>query len=144
MGTYEKSKQKAINVKNLTTRVSEICEQFGIPEPGLFLAHIMAGFDPRGGGQLYQYLHRLRTKIGDKRPTAAQWERICFLLDLTPNFEPLDLGTSLGAAMRLMDYLHPKQKAFEVSGSLGTVAATVENLTKAEILEFKKLFEKEF
>ena len=143
MGSIANEGAKRLNTRNLTTQVAEICKDLGAPSPGEFLAYVSAGVDPRTVNTLYQYLNTLKRKRDEL--TDPQWEKVFELLDETPcSFEPIDLTTSLAAVMKLMEFLHAKQKAVEVSGVVGAAVGTIEKMDKKGIKAMKEIFDKEF
>jgi hypothetical protein len=143
--SIEKSGSKRVNTRNLTKRVHKICKELGCPEPAEFLAYVVGGVDPRNVSSLYRYLHTLKNKVGDKGISRKQWTKILELLEETPtSFEPIYLSESIQAANKLLEYLYAKQKAVEVTGSVGAIVGNVEKMDAKEIRQMKEIFDREF
>jgi len=141
----EKAGSQRLNTRDLTTQVREICEQFECPEPGPFLAHIMAGNDPRSRSELLALLQNIVNKRRDRGPSRRQWEEICDLVDNLPsNFEFVNQATSIDAARKLLEYLYAKQKAVEFSGTVSAAVGHVDKMSKKEIMEFVEKYENDY
>lgn len=141
------SGQRRLNLKNLTEEIAKLCKRFDCPEPGTFLGHVMAGFDPRESNVLARFLRRTIDKAG--RPerlklSKAQTEKLYLILDTFPNFDNVDLATSIEAAKQLMQFLYAKMKTVEVSGEMKAAVGTVDKMTKKDFKEFLETFDKEY
>lgn len=135
---------KRVNTRTLTENVQKICKELGCPEPAEFLTYIACGVDPREVNSLYRYLHTLKKKIGEKRISRKQQDKIFALLEETPSFDPVYLSESIAAATKLLEYLYAKQKAVEVTGSVGAIVGNIEKMDSKGIKQLKTLFDKEF
>lgn len=132
---------------DLKDRVAALCKETDVPEPGEFLASLMAGTDPRKRyGLLYTYTKRLVKDQGpDEPPGADDWDFIRDLI-LDSGFyepEPVALEQSIKAAEKLMDFLHAKLKAQEVTVN-ASVTHKVEAPTPDQIRKFKEIWDSQY
>lgn len=138
-----------IQLRRLIDDVDRVATEKGIPAPGEFLAMIMAGQDPRPmDSPLYELVKRIQFREfagGDAYPTPAEWSDIIDMVLNSDEYRRSRIGIeqSLRASEKLMEYLHAKMKAVEVSGGLD-VKLEVTPLTGDELDAFKAKFEDEF
>lgn len=146
---FELTNRKKDILEELRTAVSDLCDETNVPEPGVFLAEIMSGRDPRNQcSKLYKFVKSLAES--DEEPNEIDFEYIKFLvLGVPPLFisqyepERVDINQSIKAAEKLIEYLHAKLKAVEVSGNVA-VEHRVVPLTDDEAKVFLKRWNKEF
>ena len=139
-----KTKDPNTRKADLIKAIGDICDKHNLPEPALFLAEVMAGKDPREPvSRLYKAVDAVTE---GERPTADQWQAIRDMVLNDPAFMPrrLDADTSIKAAERLVDYMHPKLKAIEVSAQVAATVAITKPLTAEEIEEFGRKWSGEF
>lgn len=132
------SARKRNNTRHLNAAVDDCVAQFGVPEPGVFLAHLMAGVDPRAHSPLLTYLKQLCERYKTDPPPPDAWARVRELVDVLPPLDIVDVEMSAAAARALMPYLYAKRKDIEVHGSLTTNDLPPVNLTEelaAELIE---------
>ena len=113
----------------------------------MFLAHIMAGSDPRHAPST---LYLLVERAAEEEDALGQipvelWDAIKELVLGNPLFEGeiVPFEDSTQAARELMKYIHPKLKAVQVSGELEHMVR-VTPLTDEEIDQFNKRMFDEF
>jgi len=130
---------------DLAQELGKYCDDTGAPDPGRFLAELMAGQDPRPGqtSRLYQLVKRGRN---EETPEPEDWAEIVEIVTsddrFMRDFVPADV--SFQAATKLMDFLYAKRKAVEISGHLSASVAVTEPLTVEEIERFEETFFSEF
>lgn len=133
----------------LRERVEALCSRVEVPEPGEFLAALMAGRDPRKRDPLLRslVLAAVRDAGGDRSvpPSPEDWSDIVDLVLDSGMYaeEPVPLETSYQAARGLMEYLHAKLKSVEVSADVNLSAAVVP-LSDEEIARFKRIWDARF
>lgn len=131
----------------LRDQVAALCEGEQIPEPGEFLASLMSGRDPRNRpALLYNVVNKIAMDRGPlSPPDVDEWEMICDLVLNSGLYqtEPVPLETSVKAAEKLMDFLHAKLKAVELTADI-EVTTKVIPLTDEEIERFKDIWARQY
>ena len=144
--------KKAVQLEQLQRLISDVERvtiEKGSPAPGEFLASVMSGFDPRNiESPLYDIVRKISLREftgGDPLPTMGEWTEISSIVLSDSQYRKarVPIEQSLQAAQRLMDFLHAKMKAVEVSGSMD-VTLEVKPLSGADLDAFKERFENEF
>ena len=138
----EPSGKKAKEHHRLLVRVRQRCKELGISEPIDYLTEVMAGHDPRvQTSELYEAVK----DIGDLAPTQDQWDHLRDVVMMNPAYhvEPVEAETSIKAAEKIMEFVHPKLKAVDVQAKVAA-AHVVVPLTKEEITDFDSWFNSEF
>ena len=113
------------NTRQLFKAVEDCCSQFGVPEPGVFLAHMMAGSDPRAYDALIAMGRALAQEYETGPLPADVWAKFREYINRTPPFVPVDRQTSMDAARALLPYIYSKRHEVELDG---TVALPVTRL----------------
>jgi len=134
-------------VRALLADVEAACEATGAPSPGEFLARAMAGEDPRPlDGELFMLVKRIAFREfdpagGEPYPTREEWDRIIEIVIGSGlyNVDRVSFRDSMRAAENLMEFLHAKMKAIELSGSVG-VDLTIHPLTDDEVKTFAQWY----
>lgn len=111
-------------------------------DPAEFLAEIVAGRDPRPlDTSLYELIKDLDAE--DEMPSKDEWAIIKHMVLHTDKYkrERVSVEESTKAAMKLMEFLHPKQKSVEIEGTLHHEHKILPTLNKKEMKAFKKVFE---
>lgn len=135
---------KKENKDTLKQRINNLCKQTNTPLPAEFLASVMAGIDPRKEeGSLYKLVNRIA--LSGKRPNKEQWETICEIILSTDAYmkDRVDSATSIKAAEKLIEFLEPKLKAVELSGTLNHNVAVVP-MTKEQVKQFKEFWKEQY
>ena len=124
------SKGSAQNAE-LLQAIRATCLRHGCPEPNEFLAGVMAGVDPRYD---VSAIYDLICSIGEKMPTAEEWDKVRNLVLYDPAYRParVELGASIEAAKKLVDTRYPKLKTVELDGAVD-VQTTATPLTLEEL-----------
>lgn len=136
-------------LRDLIKQVSKVADETGALPPGEFLATVAAGIDPRPiDSPLYTIVHRIASRGfsgGDPMPTMDEWMNIQEIVLNSGEYKKsrVSIEQSLQAATKLMDFLHAKMKAVELTGDLD-VKLEVKPLTGADLDAFKERFEDEF
>jgi len=144
-----KQKTQLEQLAKLVEEVDDVCLETGTPSPGAFLATVMAGEDPRPvESELFKLVKRIAYRDlmgGDPFPSKEEWlELVSIVLGSDAYVKtPLDASMSVRAAEKLMDFLHAKMKAVELSGAT-THLVKVEPLTAEEVDLFRERFNDEF
>lgn len=144
------TKTKNEKLEDLKNAVADLCQETNVPEPGVFLAEIMSGRDPRNQcSKLYTFVKQL-AESGEE-PNEVDFEYIKYLVLgvpplFTSQYEPerVDINQSIRAAEKLIEYLYAKLKAVEVSGNVGLDVRVLPPLSDEEIKRFKERWDKEF
>ena len=136
-------------LQRLIDQVGKTSKDLGGVLPGEFLASVMSGKDPRPmDSPLYKLVRKIALREfsgGDPMPTPEEWEQIRTIVLESGLYRAarVPIEQSLAAAQKLMEFLHARLKAVEISGGLG-VQMEVKPLTGAALDAFKKRFEDEF
>lgn len=126
----------------LREQVNQLCERVDVPNPGEFLASIMAGVDPRPRRPL---LHKLVERLDGYPPEDDEWEDIEDLILNSGLYDkqPVDIKESISAADKLMDFLHAKLKAIEIQQEV-SMSVQVAPLTRKEAEMFEEIWRERF
>jgi len=111
-------------VKEAIQSVQEIARDLEFMMPLEFFMHLAAGYDPRKGNPLLEWLRRKVKKLGRPKKLVLNerdTEKFYLLLDLAVNFDDVDLSVSQRAAEKLADFIYPKQKMIESTNMSGVV-----------------------
>lgn len=144
--------KRAIQIEQLhklMEDVERVSKRQGSPSPGEFLATVMSGQDPRPmDSPLYELVRKIALREftgGDPHPSEEEWTTIQTMVLDSDLYKAsrVPIEQSLTAAQKLMEYLHAKMKAVEVSGGLD-VKVEVKPLTGDELDAFKERFDDEF
>lgn len=130
--------------ESLKQRINSLCKQTNTPLPAEFLASVMAGIDPRKEeGSLYKLINKIA--LSGKRPNKEQWNIICDIVLSSDAYmkDRVDSVTSIKAAEKLIEFLEPKLKAVELSGTLNH-NVKVAPMDKEEVKLFKKWWKETF
>lgn len=144
-----KQKTQLERLAELIDDVDQVCLEKGTPSPGAFLATVMSGEDPRPvESELFTLVKRIAFRDlmgGDPFPTKEEWVQVMNIVMGSDAYvkTPLDASMSVRAAEKLMDFLHAKMKAIELSGAT-THLVKVEPLSPAEVDLFTERFQDEF
>jgi hypothetical protein len=149
MGGMERDKPTT-QLKQLHTLIEQVevtTKSLGGQLPGAFLASVMSGYDPR---EVDSPLFTLVKKIsfrdlegGENFPTPEEWLAVSEEI-LSGGYERarVPVEQSQRAAEKLMEFLHAKMKAVELSGQVETVVK-VEPLTGEELERFRERFNRD-
>lgn len=133
----------------LIEQVDRVSDERGSMPVGEWLATVMSGLDPRPiNSPLYDLVRKSAMREytgGDPRFTDEECELIRHLVLETDEYKHarVTLDQSMSAANKLMDFLHAKMKAVEVSGGLD-VRLEIQPLTEAELDAFRARFDDEY
>lgn len=130
------------DVKEALQKVQETLKDLDFLTPLEFFAHLSAGYDPRRGNPLLQWLRRKIQKLGrPKRLVLSEKDtaRLYLLVDTAVNFDDVAIELSFRAAEKLADFWYPKQKTIESTNMTGMVIETPPKIARRAM---KKLAEK--
>jgi hypothetical protein len=130
---------------SLLERVQSVCLAEGCPEPIEWLAEVMSGKDPRADASpLFHLVSLLVQQNGDGVPSPEDWKEIRDMILLDPVYKPVRIEhtVSMRAAEKLIEHLHPKLKALDVSGV--EAPKGVADLTEAEAEILKKKLDDQY
>lgn len=117
-------------------------------DPAEFLASIVAGIDPRPiKSALYKLVKQIDESVGvDGLPDATDWSMIKHLVLDSGCYthERVDISTSMNAALKLIEFLHPKQKAVDLSATVDATVRVLPALTDEEMDLFNQFFKENF
>lgn len=141
----------ADSLPKLRNAVSQACQHYGVPNPALFHAAVMAGKDPR---PMEPPLVALVRKIahrefdedgGDPFPTEDEWRDLEqeVLGSGLYTFAPVSLQESHKAAHKLMDFLHKNQKQITADIKDAEMEEPAD-LTDADIIRVRKILDDVF
>lgn len=128
--------------KNAETQVKSLCEELKIPSPVEFLTQIMGGTDPRRVSLVYLKIKALEEEYGEQPPDEWDWHELIDLIKHEYRGSIVAIDKSQDAAKQLMEYMHPKRKAVEVTQKAAQVASG--KLTKLEIRRLRKEFDLDY
>jgi len=133
-------KSKGARSWDLANDLDGWLDESGTPDPGRFLAMVMAGQDPRTGTDVSE-LWALVNQNADRRPSKADWDRIVAIVLSDDRYQRdfVSSEESLKAAKTLMEFLYAKRKAIEVSGHVSSTVRVV-SLTPEQIELFNEKF----
>lgn len=144
---HDKHTTQYHQLQSLIEQVDGTTKELGGQLPGAFLASIMSGYDPR---EIDSPLFTITKKIsfrdlegGENFPTKEEWDAISTII-LSGGYEKtrVPVEHSQRAAERLMEFMHAKMKAIELSGNLDMVVK-VEPLTGEELDRFHERFNRD-
>jgi hypothetical protein len=130
--------------ESLKQRINNLCKQTNTPLPAEFLASVMAGIDPRKEeGSLFKLINKIA--LSGRQPTREQWEMVCDIVLSTDAYmkDRIDSVTSIKAAEKLIEFLEPKLKAVELSGTLNH-NVSVAPMTKEQVKQFKDWWKEQY
>lgn len=123
-------------------KVESLCKELGLPDPIGFLTQIMSGTDPRTVAQVYLKTMAMVEEYGDEPPDAWDWLELVEMIQESYRGSIVNIKQSQEAAKQLMEYMHPKRKAIEVTQEVKSVAA--EKLSRLELRRLKKAFDLDY
>ena len=145
-----KPKTQLDQLQRLIREVDRVSADMDVPPPGEFLATVMAGRDPRDmDSPLYTLVQKIALRAfqtgQNDMPEESEWAAIKSLVLETDHYRQarVSIEQSIQAATKLMEYLHAKMKAVEMTGGVG-VQLDVKPLTGDDVKAFKERFEDEF
>ena len=115
-----------------------------LQDPLIFLESIMGGQDPRTFSKIYELIMEINDFSKDGAPDEADWEELLHYAQTHCKFKSVTLTESTSAAKTLAEYLHPRRKQVDITGT--TTSGTLEHtpLTEEEIVLFRERFNDEF
>lgn len=138
---------------SLREAIAGVCQSEGVPNPAAWLAHVMAGRDPRPmQSPLIQIVRKIAYRAfdgGSDLPDQDEWTAIVEHVLGSGLYESARVGLreSQSAAQELMKYLHARRRDIQaaVSAEVNLTEKTAPApLSPSEIAEFKKIFEDVF
>jgi len=136
-------------LEKLIKSVDSTATELAAPDVPSFLTSVMAGTDPRDiDSELYTLVKRIVFREftgGSPQPDSDEWTQIVNIVLNSGRYQksPVDINQSQAAANKLMDFLHAKMKALEITGDMN-VKVEIEPLTGKALDEFKSRFDDEF
>ena len=130
------------NFLPLEQQLKEVSEEFNFIDPVTLLQGLANGVDLRGHSKAYLWVLDHEAQNGDEIPGVWEWEDLAELIKSEFRFLPIDKGTSLQASKVLIEYMHNKKKAVEVTDK--TSSGEVTELTRNEIKRVQKIFKNEY
>jgi len=133
----------------LIDEVDKVTQERGAPAVGEFLASVMTGQDPRPvDSPLFAMVKRISFREftgGEAFPTLEEWTTLVSMVLGSGLYEraPVSIEQSQRAAEKLMEYLHAKMKALEVSTTLDAKIQVVP-LSGTDLDDFHERFNDEF
>lgn len=124
------------------TKVQTLCSELKIPSPVEFLTRIMGGTDPRRVSSVYLKIKELESEYGTEPPDEYDWLDLVELIKQEYRGSIVEISKSQDAAKQLMEYMHPKRKAIEMTQVAQVVDST--KLTRREIKNLRKAFDLDF
>lgn len=128
--------------------VADECLARDVPEPGAYLARVMAGEDPRTGmSRVGHILDTIRARgPGSDYPTEEEWIELADLLDRSPAIrrEYVDLNMSVQAAKHLLPYLYASRRNESEVVENRTGPEIVPPLTREEIELFAEYWDEQY
>jgi hypothetical protein len=121
--------------------------EYNTPEPGGFLAQLVAGYDPRPGRSgIGLILDNVRARGAGAMPTQGEWEALADMLDRSPcvRGEYVDLETSRKAAEKLLPFIYATTKERAPVDEGAADIAINHPLTQDEIAEFQEFWNDEY
>jgi len=122
IGGHKVYKMKKVDTaaahERLIEDIQSICLKHGVSTPGAFLTEVMCGIDPR---QSTAPLYDLVCSIAraERLPNEAEWTELLDLVLNSPVYKTsrTELMVSIRAAEKIIEYMFPKLKSFEVSSN---------------------------
>lgn len=127
---------------NAESQVKALCDKLKIPSPVEFLTQIMGGTDPRRVSQVYLKVLALEEEYEGAAPDDWDWQELVDLIKAEYRGSIVEIGKSQDAAKQLMEYMHPKRKAIEVSQK--GKAEVTGKLSRLEIKRLRKEFDLDY
>lgn len=128
--------------QNAESQVKALCDELKIPSPVKFLTQIMGGTDPRRVSLVYQRILALEEQNGDEPPDEWDWLELVELIKQEYRGSIVEIGKSQDAAKQLMEYMHPKRKAVEVTQKSKGIPTG--KLSRLEIKRLRKEFDLDY
>jgi len=136
------SRAQQFNFMNLQEQLKSLSDEYGFIDPVTLLQGFANGQDLRSHNIIYEMVLDLEHKYGDKLPDVWDYDELIDLIKNEYRFLPVERGISKDAAKTLLEYMHNKKKALEVTDK-STVGAVGE-LSRAEIKRFERIFKNEY
>ena len=130
------------NFLPLEQQLKEVSEEFNFIDPVTLLQGIANGVDLRGHSKAYLWVLEHEASNGDELPDMWEWEDIVELIKSEFRFLPVDKGTSLQAQKVLIEYMHNKRKAVEITDK--SSSGEVTKLNRADIKRVERIFKNEY
>ncbi len=136
------SKAQKYNFMQLSEQLKAVSDEYGFLDPVTLLQGLANGQDLRGHSLVYEWVLNHESENGDEPPDDWDWEELVQLIKDEHRFLPVDRNTSKDAAKVLLEYMHNKKKAVEVTDKTGN--GEVAELTRTEAKRFMRVFNKEY
>lgn len=136
------SKAQQFNFMQLDEQLKSLSEEYGFIDPVTLLQGFANGQDLRNHSLVYLKILEMENEFGDEPPDVWAWDELVELIKDHHRFLPVERGISKDAAKTLLEYMHNKKKAVEVTDK--TSSGEVTELTKAEIRRFNRIFKNEY
>ncbi len=125
-------------------QLRELINKGEAKDPLVFLESVMNGQDPRRLSRLYELVMEI-DNFNDGDIPKSDWNEVVELVTDSYRYHTVSMKESLTASRTLAEYLHPKRKQVEVSGSTdGKGNSSNQPLTEEEIELFKEKFNDDF
>lgn len=113
-------------------------------DPLIFLESVMNGQDPREYSTLYDLVMEI-DEFSNGELTKEDWNEVVDHIMTRFKYKTVSLGDSINASKTLAEYLHPKRKQVELTGSGSTTGSVQDSpLTEEEIHLFREKFNDEY
>lgn len=136
------SKAQQFNFMNLQEQLKSLSDEYGFIDPVTLLQGFANGQDLRTHNIIYEMVLELESKYGDELPDVWDYDELIELIKNEYRFLPVERGISKDAAKTLLEYMHNKKKAVEVTDK--SAGGSITDLTKAEIRRFERVFKNEY
>lgn len=113
-------------------------------DPLIFLEAVMNGQDPRKLSSIYELIMEIDEFSGGE-VCKEDWNEIVDHIMTRFKYSTVSMGDSMNASKTLAEYLHPKRKQVEITGSASGVGSVPDNpLSEEEIYLFREKFNDEY
>lgn len=120
-------------------KIKEICNENGLIDPVELLTGLSNGVDLRKNGLVYAWLLDFEEEEGDDLPSLEDWFELKSLIKIECRRLPVSMAESLAAQKALIEYMHSKRKAIDITTSIKG-EGVVTPLTLKEIKKFNRKF----